>query len=60
MTAKTDLKSQFTATQLRRIMDTRRVRDEVCTGQARFTHGGRSYVIRYGIKSRTVHAVHAA
>ena len=53
----TDLKSTFTATQLRRIMDTRRVRDEVCTGQARFTHKGEAYIIRYGIKSRTVHSV---
>lgn len=56
----TDLTATFTARQLRRIMDTRRVRDEVCTGQARFTHGGRNYIIRYGIKSRTVHSVVAA
>lgn len=55
-----DLKSTFTARQLRRIMDTRRVRDEICTGQARFTFGGRAYIIRYGIKSRTVHSVTAA
>lgn len=50
----------FTASQLRRIAATRRYRDEISTGRYRFSWKGENFVMKMGVKSRTVHAVFAA
>lgn len=52
-----ELKSIFTARQLRSMVDGIRVRDVISTGRAHVNFRGLDYVVTYGVKTRTVRSV---